>query len=294
MMHLRTWLSLALAVVLALAPFVSLAQTSGAYYYWWNVTDERGEPFTGENVQCSVFKPNTHAALVVHTSATLASGGNSPLFSDVNGKLHFYSSANTPVDVNCYYAGGGSAQINKFRITDHKMVIPRQSGAVISRFAVNSTSATYQSDSGIVIPGGSVVRDIVIQNLNPQGLGTYHLTVGFLGNHSVATANALVATQALSSPDEWLRPHVITTIVSNVGYYSASHRGTALQRFTASHGSGVGDLGMYAEVPYMVHVASGLGISYSAQPGTGAGVRAHVYVIWQRLHSAADRFGRNN
>lgn len=281
MMHLRTWLSLALAVVLALAPFVSLAQTSGAYYYWWNVTDERGEPFTGENVQCSVFKPNTHAALVVHTSATLASGGNSPLFSDVNGKLHFYSSANTPVDVNCYYAGGGSAQINKFRITDHKMVIPRQSGAVISRFAVNSTSATYQSDSGIVIPGGAVIRDVIIQNLNPQGLGTYHLSIGLLGNHGVATAGALVTGQALSSPDEWLRPHLVSFTAL------ATHRGAALTRTHAINN-------FYMEVPYMVHVASGLGVSYSAQPGTGAGVRAHVYVIWQRLHSAADRFGRNN
>lgn len=279
---LRTWFALALAIVLALAPTsLAVAQTTGAYNYWWQVTDERGEPYVGENVQCSVFRPNTHAAAIIHTASTLASGGNSPLWSDVNGKLHFYSALNTPVDITCYYAGGGYAQINKFRISDHKIVIPRQAGTVISRFAVNSTSATYQSDSGLVIPAGALIRDVIIQNLAPRGLGTYHLSVGFLGNHGVATSSALVLAQALTSPDEWLRPHLVSFTAL------ATHRGAALTRTHAANNA-------YMEQPYLVHVSSGLSVSYSAQPGTAAAVRAHVYLLWQKLHTAADRFGLRN
>lgn len=277
---LRTWFALALALAMLAAPSVGLAQTTGAYYYWWQVTDERGEAFTGENVQCSVFRPNTHAAAIIHTTAALTAGGNSPIWSDANGKLHFYSSVNTPVNLTCYYAGGGTAQINKFRINDHKLMIPRQAGIIVSRFAVNSTAATYQTDSGLVIPPGAVIRDVIIQNLAPRGLGTYHVSVGFLGNHSVAVSNALVSAQALTSPDEWLRPHLVSFTAL------ATHRGVALIR---THS---GD--QYMEQPYLVHVGSGLSVSYSAQPGTAAAVRAHVYLIYQRIHSAADRFGLTN
>lgn len=275
----KAFFALVLAAAVLFAPAIGLAQSS-AYYYWWQVTDERGEPFTGQNVQCSVFRPNTHAAAVIHTSAALTSGGNSPLFSDANGKLHFYSSSNAPVNLTCYYAGGGTAQVSRFRVSDHKIVIPRQAGLIVSRFPVNSVSANYQQDSGLVIPPGAVIRDVIVQNLAPRGLGTFHVSVGFLGNHAAAVANALVDAQALTSPDEWLRPHLVSFTAL------AGHRGTQLIR---THS---GD--QYMEQPYLVNQAGGLSVSYSAQPGTAAAVRAHVYLIWQRMHSAADRFGLTN
>ena len=157
---IRRWFALALAVALLVAPGVGFSQTS--YYYWWQVTDERGEPFTGENVSCSVYRPNTHGAAVLHTASTLASGGTSPQFSDVNGKVHFYASYNSPVDVKCHYRFGGSAQINDFRVTDHKGIIPRQSGALISKFSITaaarsvSSSITLLTNHVLESPSGSL------------------------------------------------------------------------------------------------------------------------------------------
>lgn len=276
-MKTRTrWFS-ALALVMALAvPGPAQAQT----YFWWQVVDERGEAYTGQNVQCSVFRPNQHAAAVIHTSSALTSGGASPLFSDVNGRVHFYASFSDPVDVTCYYAHGGSAQVNRLDRFTHKIVIPRQQGLRVSRFSVtNATAATNQA-AGITLPAGAVVRDVVIQNLAPRGVGTYHVSVGFAGNHAVAAnVNALVNTQALTSPDEWIRPHAsVMTAGGNV----ASHRGVALEYHVS---------GYRVERPYMVHVASGLDVTYAVDPGTTAGARVHVYIIWSQYHTGINRLG---
>jgi len=279
--------------VVALALAVAVLFPAGAWAqtrFFWQIVDEAGRPYTGENVQCSVFRPNIHAAAVLHTNRALTTSAGNPLWGDVTGTFHFWSSISDPLDVSCFYnygGGGFSGRIDQFT---HKIVLPRQ-GVQISRFAVNSVSATYQTDSGLVLPQGALIQDVIIQNLNPQGLGTYHLSVGFLGNHAVATSNSLVTTQALSSPDEWLRPHM-QEAASGTGalfYFSGTHRGAALVRFLVGHANGIGDRGIYTEKAYLVHVATGLQVSYSAQPGTGAGLRAHVLVIWQRLHSQSNR-----
>ena len=276
MRRIRQIVALALAVAL-LFPAGAWAQTR----FWWQIVDEGGQPYTGQDVQCSVFRPNEHAALVLHTNRALNTAAGNPLWGDAASTFHFWTSSSDPIDVTCFYAYGGggySGRINQFQ---HKFVLPRQ-GTQIVRFAVNSVSATYQTDSGIVLPGGALIRDVVIQNLSPRGLGTYHLSVGFLGNHAVATANSLVNTQALSSPDEWLRPH-FTTVPGTVcpGNICANHRGTALALHYSS--------GFFGERAYSVHVSTGLQVSYSAQPGTGAAVRAHVYILFDRLHSSANK-----
>lgn len=294
--------SIALALALLLGFGSSTVFAQGPYYFWWLVADERNEAFTGQNVQCSVYRPQTHAAAILHTSSALTSGGNSPLFSDVNGKLHFWTSSSDPVDVTCYYAHGGQAQVNRLRYTDHKIVVPRQSGAKIAKFSVNSTSATYQTDSGIDIPAGALIQDVIVQNLNPRGLGTYHLSVGFLGNHSVATAIALLQTQALTSPDEWLRGHMVGGFGTGLGggTLTGNHRGTALSDYHTSLclggvcGSTAAGISRYIERPYLVHVSTGLTVSYSAQPGTSAAVRAHVFIYWTQFHTGVNRLGRTN
>lgn len=280
-----------IAAVLALAllvagPAPALAQT----YFWWQIVDETGQPYTGENVQCSVYRPNIHGAAILHTSSTMsnATAANDPLWADSTGKFHFYSSLTTPVDVTCYYdygGGGFSGRIDRFT---HRIILARQ-GLQVSRFSVNSTAATYQTATNVYLPAGAVVKDVIIQNLNPLGLGTYHLSVGFLGNHAVATANSLVHVQALTSPDEWLRPHAVMLTRSGVQTVYSSHRGTALGIIQEAHGAAAGFSGLYFERAYTVHVASGLQVSYSAQPGTAAAVRAHVFVIWQRLHTQINR-----
>ena len=283
---LKRWFTAALAVALLSVAPSAFAQTTGAYYYWWQAVDEGGVTYAGQNVRCTVYRPNVHAGVLLHTSSALTNVA--PLVSDANGRLHFYSSSNDPVDVQCYYDYGGGGFTGRLRTTDHKIIIPRQ-GTQISRFSVSTSAATYQSDSGIVLPAGAVVRDVIIQNLNPLGLGTYHLSVGFLGNHAVATSVALAQIQALNSPDEWLRPHMVVTGGSAGGFTTwVSHRGTALQ---LAHGAAAG---FFIERSYLIHVATGLGVSYSAQPGSklAAGsnfVVAHVFVLWQKLHSSANK-----
>ena len=78
---------------------------------------------------------------------------------------------------------------------------------------------------------------------------------------------------------------------SGVQTIESSHRGTALAVIQQAHGATAGFSGLYFERPYLVHVASGLTVSYSAQPGTGAGVRAHVFILWQQAHVGVNRLG---
>lgn|SRR3990167_3809116 len=260
---------------------LSSAPASAQSYFWWTVVDEQDRPYTGQNVQCSVFRPNIHAAIVLH-NATLSSGNTNPLWSDASGRLHFYSASADPVDVACYYANGGASFVNKLTRQTHKIVIDRQ-GRKISRFSVNNTSTATNQSTGITLPQGAIVRDVIVQNLNPQGLGTYHLSVGFAGNHAVAAnVNALISAQALTSPDEWVRPHAS---IMTAGGNMASHRGVALEYHIN---------GMYAERSYMVHVASGLDVTYAVNPGTGAGARAHVYILWEQYHTGVNRLGLTN
>ena len=264
-------------------------------YFWWDVVDERGEPFTGQNVQCSVFRPQTHAAIMWHTTAQLTLGYSNPIFSDASGKLHFYSSSTDPVNVNCFYANGGAAQVSRLDRFTHRIVIPRQAGLIVSRFAINDAATATNQSAGISFPAGALIRDVIIQNLNPRGLGTYHVSVGFAGNHSVAAnVDALVSAQALNSPDEWLRQHVLLTGIGVNIRVDTSHRGLALRRLIAGHGDATGSIGFYTEVPYLVHVASGLDVTYAINPGTAGAARLHVLIIWSRYHSGVDRTGLRN
>ena len=293
---LRSLIAVVGLVWLAL-PTPALAQT----YFWWTVADERGEIYTGQNVQCSVFRPNIHAAIVLHTTSAQTAGGQSPIFSDIDGRLHFYSSSSAPVDITCYYAHGGQAQVNTFRSTDHKIIIPRQSGLKVSRFSVANGATATNVNSGITLPQGAVVRDVLIQNLNPDGrTTTYHISVGFGGNHAVAAnVDALVSVQALTSPDEWLRPHIIRAAGAlGGGAGLANHRGVALSDYHAQIYAGASGTGMpyYVERQYLIHVASGLDVMYAVNvPGvTNGGARLHVFIIWSQYHSGLNRLGLTN
>ena len=294
---------LAAALLLA-GPGSALAQSS--FYFWWQVVDENERPYTGQHVQCSVFRPNQHGAALLHSTSSL--GNNTaaydPLWSNTNGRLHFYSAQSDPVDVTCFYTYGGSAFVNKLDRFTHKIIVPRAQGRTVSKFSVNAAAVTYQTDSGVAIPAGGVIRDVIVQNLNPLALGTYHLNIGFLGNHSVATNNSLVTLLPLTSiaigsepaaSPEWLRPGLVEG--ASPGLVTAgTHRGAALASWHASVTSGGvgGGPSIYREKPYVVHVATGLTVSYSVNPGTGGAARAHVFIIWDRFHTHLNRVGITN
>lgn len=296
-----------LVALLVFTPMAAISQGAGSgYYFWWQVVDERGNPFTGQNVQCSVFRPNTHAAILLHTTSGFTAGGNSPIWSDPTGKLHFYSAIADPVDVACYYTNGGAAFINDLDRQTHTIIIDRQ-GRKVSRFAINNTAtATNQTPTpALTLPAGAIVRDVLIQNLNPRGLGTYHISVGFAGNHAVAAnVNALVDAMALTSPDEWIRPHLVLAVGNSLGNYgvtaAGNHRGVALSQYHQSLclggvcGSTTAGITMYRETPYLVHVASGLDVVYAVNPGTAAATRVHVYIFWEQYHSGINRLGRTD
>lgn len=295
-------LALALVAAALMMPAASIAQ--GSFYFWWQVIDERGEPFIGLNgvgtVQCSVYRANVHGHALLHANSSLSTALAQPIFSDQNGKLHFYSSISDPVDVNCVYSRGGISSVNKLDTGTHKLVIDRQGRRVV-RFPVNNATTATNQSTGITIPQGAVIRDVIVQNLNPLGLATtYHLSVGFGGNHAVAAnVDALVSILALNSPDEWLRPHMVCAASAGApnascARGSANHRGTALSFFHADITAGGSNSGisMYRENAYIVHVQSGLDVVYSvAVPGVSGGARAHVYIIFDQYHTGINRQG---
>ena len=284
-------LSLALAVALLGLPGSVFAQQAtgprvgpaGAYYYNWQAVDESGVPYTGQDVNCTVTNPGYHGYVTLHSNSSLDDKtGGGLIWSDDNGKFHFYTSLAGPFDVQCYYKAGGGFT-GRLRHTDHKIVVPRQ-GRQIARFSISTSSATFQSDSGIIIPEGSVIEDIVIQNMNPRALGTYHVNVGFLGNHADSTSHALAVNVPLTSGVTWVRPHT----VKNAGNEGLNiHRGTALAYYHSSAS------GTYFERRYMVNQAGGLQVSYSVNPGVIGAAGAnfavlHVYILYQRLHSVSN------
>ena len=277
--------ALALAVLIGLGPVAAVAQTSNAYYFWWQVTDEYGQPYTGQNVACSVYDPNGPGAKTLHTTSALDSGNRNPLFSDVNGKLHFYSTSNQPVDVVCRYTQGGNmTSVNRLTLQTHRIVVDRH-GRQVAWFAVNQNPGiTSNATTGVTIPGGAVVRDVIIQNLAPAGVtSAFHISVGFGGNHAVAQNQAaLVSAQALTSPNEWLRPHA-SIMVS--GGNMVSHRGAALEYHIA---------GMYTERGYMVHVSSGLDVVYGTQVPASQNARLHVFIYYDLYHTKINRLGLTN
>ena len=294
---------LALAVLIGLGPVAAVAQTSNAYYFWWQVTDEYGQPYTGQNVACSVYDPNGPGAKTLHTTSALDSGNRNPLFSDVNGKLHFYSTSNQPVDVVCRYTQGGNmTSVNRLTLQTHRIVVDRH-GRQVAWFAVNQNPGiTSNATTGVTIPGGAVVRDVIIQNLAPAGVtSAFHISVGFGGNHAVAqNQRALVDAQALTSPDEWLRPHMVCTGAAASAAQcllgGANHRGTAISFFHAqiTVNASVANASVYREIPYIVHTSTGLDVVYGTQVPASQNARLHVFILYDLFHTKINRLGLTN
>jgi hypothetical protein len=301
------WLAASLAaLILAAAP----AGAQSPYYFWFQVIDEQGRPYKSQtagvgDVQCSIYRPNVHGAAILHTNASLTNAGRSgPLFSDTNGRLHFYSTTDGVVDVSCVAEYGGSSFVAKLDRFTHVVRLPREAAMNYTKFPVvigGGGASVYQTAAGASLPQGALIRDVVVQNLQALGEGTGHLSVGFLGNHSVAVSNALVNALWLTREQsgtnsitgvEFLRPGYVSdpgTIGVAATPGLATHRGLALLAVHAAVISGT-TLNIRFEVPYLIHVASGLDVSYSVNPGDDPmGVSAHVTIYWQKYHVGVNR-----
>jgi len=299
----------ALTAFLLLAPNPVLGQS---FYFWWQVVDELDRPYTGQTVRCSVYDLlAAHAAgqteKILHFTSEMDSGSTMPLLSDSNGRLHFYSSVSGDVRVNCFSAYGGQGQARLSRAV-HKIIIPRGFGPKVARFQVVTNTATTRT--GLWLPVGTVIRDVLVQNVGkvggrPVGEEEPHLNVGFIGDHTDAELNnhqksALIHVLALNTDKDFIRPHVQVITVggsaesAGAPMITGSHRGVALARFHS--GSNIGttsfNRGLYYEKAFVVNSPGGIEITYSTS--SVAGISAHVYLMFESLHVGAFGSGISN
>ena len=297
----------ALAAVLLLGPgwFGSLGRNevqAQTQRYWWSVVNERGEVYPQGAVTCSVH-PHNIVSEGTHVFATMGSPGSgttSPLISNAQGVFEFFwTSGSASFDVVCYARNGGSTREKMTGNTGvHQLMIARSGPNKVSRFAFHSVGNQGQTGTDVVIPQGGVVRDVIV-NVTSWGRGTsQHINIGFAGNHAVSTMDALASGLNLSSHGVgWIRPHSIANLGTAGSVLAGNHRGGALSRYHQSVCFGgvcsgvttAGGISFYLEIPYLVHVAGGLQVTYqiSGNPDTIAG---HAYILWQQLHVGADRW----
>lgn len=298
-------LSVAMAGVLAW-PAVMSAQLSqaGAYYYFFQVVNEMDEPFTTVGaVRCSIYNrgsgQNAYIAYtntqLLHNNTTVtdtAGGGQIngsytlPLASNSNGIIHWYSALSTPVNVKCFTQYGDYAFKNGLSINTHKVRIDTSGSSKISRLPYVTSPGAAVTVTEIVIPAGALITDIAVEvTSSPIGTPTDgHINVGFDGNHTVATRNALVRNFKISNNTGF---HVMHSQVlqAAVGVAPQTHLGLALV-----HTSVIAGTSLVTPRGYMVHVNSGLTVTYdtSLAPTSMGG---HVYIFWRALHVGANSWG---
>jgi hypothetical protein len=262
---------------------------AGAYYYFFQVVNENDEPFTTPGaVRCSIYNRGMDAGAnpyVAHTTNQLSNNGayTLPLASNDNGIIHWYSTLNTPVNVKCFSQYGDYAYKNGLLITSHKVRMDTSGAYKISRFPyVTNAGPTL---TGIVIPPGGLVTDVAVEVVTGLYAPTdVHIDVGFAGNHTVAVRNALVNRMRINNPGFNLA-HSATGTFAN-GALSVSHMGVALV-----HVSAVSGLSLVTARPYLVHMNSGLEVTYDTS--NVAGIGGHVYIFWRMLHVGYNSQGLN-
>ena len=295
-----------LALGLLLAPSVSMAQP---YYFWWQAVDELGRALPSQTVSCSVYDLASHGAKVMYLAPSLAPHNgvmtSMPLLGDASSKFHFYSDVNTDVRVVCYYARGGAATDMRIgRSGGHQVMIDRQ-GRKVVRFPFVNNAA--RQNTGIVIPAGSIIRDIIVQNTalvqDPplDDTATPHLNVGFAGNHAISINHSLIDRMHLARQPEWIRPgsnsgtgrSILKTGGAGTAYHFGAlegfgaHRGIALAVTCrgAVSGPALGSGCGYVETAYMVHVAGGLELTYQTSSSPTVPISGHVFVIYESYHT---------
>ena len=290
-----------LALGMVLMPGQVLAQT----YFWWNVVDEFGRNFPSQTISCSVYDLASHGAKELFLSSTLARHlgmlTSMPLLSDANSRLHFYSATTDDIRVVCFYARGGAATDIRLSRFTHTVMIDRQ-GRKVVRFPF--ATSTAQTRTGIWIPQGAIIRDILVQNVfyGSQAAGSVednvnsepHLNVGFSGEHAVSVSHSLVNRMHLFGQPLWVRPGIGQVFRPYTGAIGGRfedtgfgvHRGQALA--VAPRGAVSGPANHQGsssarEVSYVVHVGSGLELVYqtSGAPNT----TGHVFVIYESYHT---------
>ena len=288
-----------LALGLMLLPVQAVAQT----YFWWQVVDEFGRAYPSQTVSCSVYDLASHGAKELFLLSTLARHAGvmttMPLLSDANSRLHFYSDSTADIRVVCYYARGGAATDVRLSRFAHTVMIDRQGRKVVRFSYVTNTAATR---TGIWLPRGATVRDVIVQNVSGSGQTDPpasdvnpepHLNVGFAGEHVVSLPHSLVNRMHLTRTAEWVRPGPRYRTVTKAGgegqwfHVIASHRGEAIADTCGRGGVSTAPLGagctFYFERPLEIHFAGGLELVY--QTSNTPGISGHLYLLYDSYHT---------
>lgn len=284
-MKIRQMIAAILALTLMVAPTGAFAQGAGpAKYFWFQTVNEEGEPFQEEGaVRCSVYARDAQTgSSIVHANAQLTTAYTLPLANSGNGIIHWYSGSEDPVNLKCFTQYGDYAYKNNFGRNRHTVRIDTSGSRKIYRFPY-VTNATPTA-TGLVIPMGGRVMDVMVERIGIADGA--HLNVGFTGNHAVSSWNALASQLAIDQRG-FVTAHLTANAGSDAGNFAAaagSHIGLALRHQVASTGSG-----FKSQIvrPYMVHVSSGLEITYNTSNVAGLG--GHVYVIWEMMHVGSNR-----
>ena len=302
-MTMTRFIKQALAVTLAAALLVTggvwtlggsqQAEAQQSIRYWWQLVNERGRPYPQGTAVCSVWRAasGNNPEFHLYTTVSLATHGTSPLLGDNNGVFEFFSLEDTVVNVICWTKAGDRAIANRLDKFTHTLVIDRSGTRKVTRIEWHTNATTI--NTGVYIPSGAVIRDVIVQNVNllPINAQTLHLEVGFRGDHVVSgnvggVVSPMVIDGAPNGP-QWLFPtrHIDATV--NTGLLGSSptsnlrpHLGTALILHTTPQFGGR----MYQ--PYLVHLTGGLELTY--RTSAAANARGHFFVIWEMFHVGAN------
>ena len=305
--RLRGFLAAVLVVTLAgllALPMVAPAQVrtpSGTYYRFFQLQNEYDEPFTTDGfANCSIYQHDANNNSIysyTHSAATLsqASAQAGPLYSNVNGIIHWYSATNLPVDVVCFTKGGDSGRKVRMRAEEHKLRINTSGTQKVVRFPfVNNTAVTL---TGIYIPQGALVTNVALQLATP-GATVSHINVGFGGNHTVSYRHAL-AYQMQIGPGDAVNPtrgfNTFTftdapngAAAPDGGIQSTPslHLGVLLRHVSSRQSIGLTTNPNTIVATYnggaMVHIAGGLELTYDTRNVAVTG--GHVFVFFTLVH----------
>lgn len=249
------------------------------YYYFFQVQNEYEEPFTTDAfVACSIYTREANNAIrsYTHSTAALANADAQagPLYSNTNGIIHWYSASTNPVDVVCYTKAGDSGRKYGMTTREHRLRIVTSGSDKVIRFPFSLNAAP--TGTGIYIPEGAVVSGVAIQVATPSNV-TSHINVGFGGNHSVATRNAL-ATEMGLKVGQFAVAHSASCTGAAANCAVDNQLGLALRHTSAAGGNA----SINTPRTYMVHVTGGLEVTYTTS--NTAGIGGHGYVFYRLLH----------
>lgn len=193
--------------LVALALFVLAAPALAVERFWANVTDEYGTKITS-GVQAHVYTAGTRTLATIYGDAKLTAKSNPVTVAQfaTDQMVSFWGTASS-YDVFVTSDDGDQAILDGFTATgSHRVVLPVHQGPV-KKLTIpwsfvcpaGANCGATNTPTGFTIPPKSLVRDVVVETVNPMGLGTeainvglrYGETDGFIAAMSINSAGVL-------------------------------------------------------------------------------------------------------